>query len=92
MVGQIPTFSGSQDVTEFFKKFEIVGFAKELTQEQMARWVPMYLKGPAMMFYESLGENEILDYGNVKHLMMQQFTEFDSRAVLVARLNNTTQK
>ena len=36
---QIPTFSGTQVVTEFFKKFEIVGFAKELTQEQMARCI-----------------------------------------------------
>ena len=89
---RIPCFTGTQDVTEFFKKYEIVSFAKELTEAQMARWVPMYLQGPAMMFYEGLDDGEKLNYEHVKSLMLRQFGELDSRAVLVARLHATVQR
>ena len=45
---KLAPFTGQQDASDFFKKYEVHAFARELTTEQMARQLPMYLVGTAM--------------------------------------------
>ena len=49
-------FNGTTDVKEFVKRFKIIAAAKEWEKELQAAWVPVYLSGPAMAFYDTLGE------------------------------------
>ena len=47
-------FNGTTDVKEFIKRYNIAAAAKELTADQKAAWIPVYLTGPAMAFYDTL--------------------------------------
>ena len=54
---RLKTFSGTSDVREFIKRFNIVTAPRELSNDQKAAWVPVFLAGPAMAYYDTLAEN-----------------------------------
>ena len=49
-------FSGTTDVKEFIKRFKLAAKAKDLTADQSAAWIPIFLTGPAMSFYDTLSD------------------------------------
>ena len=47
-------FNGTTDVKEFIKMFDIVAKAKGWTAVQKAAWIPVFLTGPAMAYYDTV--------------------------------------
>ena len=54
---RLKTFNGTTDVKEFIKRFNIVTAAKGVVDEgTKATWIPVFLTGPAMAYYDTLSE------------------------------------
>ena len=70
---RLKVFTGTSDVKEFFKRFDIACAAKELTDVQKAAWLPVFLSGPAMAHFDTLTTAVKADYGQVKTSIENQF-------------------
>ena len=90
---KIPRFSGTQDVNDFFKKFELVCDAKAISDAEREKWLPLYLAGPAMLFFESLplkpGTQSKGTIAELKTAIIQQFENLENKAVRLAKLHKT---
>ena len=88
---KISRFSGTQDVSEFFKKFELVCNSRDMDDDIKIKRLPLYFTGPAMLYYESLDAEVKSTYEGIKHAFIVQFGNLESKAVKLAKLHSMRQ-
>ena len=102
---RLDTFTGTSDFHEFVSQFEIHAAARNWDEATKARWLPTYLRGPALSYYndkkDELGTFEALknglskNFGKVydKDLMLQKLytiRQRDNESVLDYTLKTKT--
>ena len=90
---RLKTFNGTTDVKEFIKGFNIVTAAKGVVDDgRKATWIPVFLSGPAMAYYDSLSEATKKTAVDTLKAIETQFTGLENTHFQLHRLHNMRQK
>jgi len=92
---QPTVFSGTadQDILIFLDRFERASKINGWDGEKQALYLPMYLEGPALKYFEVLDSRRPgLEYKDFKVALLTQFAPAASKDLLMLRLNSRVQQ
>lgn len=89
---QWPTFDGTKSVSRFIRRLDETKEIMRYSDDRMVRYVPLRLKGVALIKFRNYPDNVKAEYSLFKKALQEDFCSKERRELAKLKLNNICQK